>query len=70
MDLNVRAFRTVREALSESAPPNMRREAARKGGLSGGPARTKVVGAERRKEIAKKANAARWATRNKLMTTS
>jgi hypothetical protein len=36
---------------------------ARKGGLKGGKARAKVLTAERRKEIAKKASEARWSGR-------
>lgn len=61
MDLNVRAFRTVQEALKEK--PDVaasRRAASRKGGLAGGPSRAKAISAERRLEIARKANAARW----------
>jgi hypothetical protein len=36
------------------------KEYARKGGLSGGPARAKKLSAKKRKEIAKKAAASRW----------
>lgn len=61
MDLNVRAFRTVQEALSEKSDEVVAKKAAsRKGGLTGGPSRAKAISAERRLEIAKKANAARW----------
>jgi hypothetical protein len=61
MDVNVRAFRVVQAAISDSPPPaNTRKEAARKGGLIGGPSRAKTIGAARRVEIAKKASAARW----------
>jgi hypothetical protein len=60
MDLNVRAFKTVQAALSEPLAPNKRKQSSRKGGLRGGPARAKLIGPERRKEIALKANAARW----------
>lgn len=61
MDLNVRAFRTVQEALSEKSDEVVaRKNASRKGGLMGGPSRAKAISAERRLEIAKKANAARW----------
>jgi hypothetical protein len=60
MDLNVRAFRTVQAALAEPAAPNKRKEAARKGGLLGGPSRARSISAKRRKEIAEQASAARW----------
>jgi hypothetical protein len=68
MDTNVRAFRTVHEALSRvsSSPPNEideKKAAARKGGLIGGPSRAKAISAARRVEIAKKASAARWRKR-------
>ena len=39
-------------------------ELGRKGGKVGGPARAKVLSAKRRKEIAKKAAAARWGHEN------
>ena len=61
MDLNVRAFRVVQEALKDTpTADNARKVAARKGGLIGGPSRARSISAERRAEIAKKANAARW----------
>ena len=61
MDLNVRAFRTVVEALSDKSDDVVaKRTSSRKGGLIGGPLRAKSISAERRLEIAKKANAARW----------
>ena len=60
MDLNVRAFRTVQAALAEPAGPDKRKEAARKGGLLGGPSRARSITAKRRSEIAKQASAARW----------
>jgi hypothetical protein len=61
MDLNVRAFRTVQEALSDKTDVAVaKRAASRKGGLAGGRSRAKSISAERRLEIAKKANAARW----------
>jgi len=62
MDLNVRAFRTVQAALSEPSLPNKRKESSRRGGLAGGPARAKTLGAERRREIAQKASQKRWAS--------
>jgi len=60
MDLNKRAFRTVQAALSEPTASDKRKEAARKGGLVGGPSRARSISAKRRTEIAKKASAARW----------
>ena len=61
MDLNVRAFRVVQEAVNgPSHATQARREASRKGGLKGGPARARAISRERRVEIAKKANAKRW----------
>jgi hypothetical protein len=64
MDLNVRAFRTVQEALSEKSDEVLaRKDASRKGGLIGGPSRARSISAARRVEIAKKASAARWRKR-------
>ena len=65
MDVNVRAFRTVHEAIeraSDTSDPKIesKRAAARKGGLIGGPSRARAISAARRVEIAKKASAARW----------
>jgi len=60
MDLNVRAFRTVQAALSETVPPDKRKEAASKGGLAGGPARARNLSRSRRKEIALAGSSARW----------
>ncbi len=61
MDMNVRAFRVVQEAINgQPSALNAKKKAARKGGLVGGPSRAKSISAERRLEIAKKANAARW----------
>jgi hypothetical protein len=61
MDLNVRAFRTVQEALKEPTTENTaKKDASRKGGLIGGPSRARSISAERRAEIARKANTARW----------
>ena len=65
MDLNVRAFRVVQAALSEDAEPDARKEAARKGGLIGGPSRARSVSRERRIEIAQTASAARWRKKRK-----
>ncbi len=67
MDLNVRAFRTVQEALREHSTEEVTKKAAsRKGGLIGGRARAATISAERRLEIAKKANKARWSTHRKV----
>lgn len=61
MDLNVRAFRTVHAALDEHPTEDTPQQAAsRKGGLVGGPARAQSMSAKRRREIARKASAARW----------
>lgn len=60
MDLNVRAFRTVQAALSETPTLSKRQVASRKGGLAGGKARAKSVSPARLKEIAKAASLARW----------
>jgi len=61
MDVNVRAFRVVQEAISEGSSVSKEKKlAARKGGLIGGPSRAQSISRERRVEIAKKANQARW----------
>ncbi len=59
MDLNVSAFRIVQQLTTETKG-NKRSLAGRAGGSAGGPARAKKLTPERRKEIAKKANEARW----------
>jgi hypothetical protein len=59
MDINVRAFRVVQATISEPPTSNKRKASARKGGLVGGPARATFINAQRRKEIAKTAGAAR-----------
>ncbi len=59
MDLNVRAFRTAHTALDDS-PPDKKKASSRQGGLEGGPARALALTRERRVEIARKANTARW----------
>jgi hypothetical protein len=60
MDLNVRGLRTVQAALAEPVEPDKRKVAGRKGGLLGGPARTRSVSAKRRIVIALQASAVRW----------
>jgi len=59
MDLNVNAFRIVKNLTAESKQ-DKRTVAARAGGIVGGPARARKLTAKRRKEIAVKANRARW----------
>lgn len=66
MDLNIRAFRTVQAALSDSPAPNKRQEASRKGGIAGGRARAKSMNAAKRAEIARGASLARWNRRRDL----
>ena len=61
MDLNVRAFRVVQEAINEDSAASKKKKSSRQGGLKGGPARAQSMSPERRIEIAKKANRARWA---------
>ena len=60
MDVNVRAYRLVQQAIGEPVPASAKKVAARKGGLKGGPARAKAITPERRTEIARNAGAARW----------
>lgn len=61
MDLNVRAFRTVQEALNkEDVLPDKRKESSRKGGLIGGKARAKTLTRARKREIALAGSSARW----------
>jgi hypothetical protein len=62
-DPNERARRIVDLATSEEPTEKPNPDAAalgRRGGLKGGKARKKVLSPERRKEIARKAAAARW----------
>ena len=59
MDLNVSAFRIVKNLTTENKD-DKRSSAARAGGNIGGPARAKKLTAEQRLEIAVKANRARW----------
>jgi len=61
MDLNVRAFRTAQAALDDHpTEENAKKAAARKGGLIGGPSRSRAISPERRREIARVASNARW----------
>jgi hypothetical protein len=59
MDLNVNAFRIVKSLTTENKD-DKRSSAAAAGGAVGGPARARKLTAERRREIAVKANRARW----------
>jgi hypothetical protein len=63
MDLNVTAFRIVQRLTEAENKEDKRTIAGRVGGRVGGPARARKLTAERRKEIADKANKARWAKR-------
>jgi hypothetical protein len=66
LDVNVLAYRVVQRAVEE-APliERDKRAASRKGGIRGGTARALTLPPERRQEIAKKANAARWAKKKR-----
>lgn len=59
MDLNKRAFEIVR-SLTSGKSESPRSVASRNAGKRGGPARAKALSPERRKEIARAANKARW----------
>ena len=59
MDLTVNAFRIVNTLTTENKD-DKRSVAARAGGAAGGPARARKLTAEQRREIAVKANKARW----------
>ncbi|MGB6943398.1 MAG: hypothetical protein WBE37_13440 [Bryobacteraceae bacterium] len=59
MDLNVNAFRIVNTITTEKKD-DKRSSAASAGGAVGGPARARKLTAEQRREIAIKANKARW----------
>jgi hypothetical protein len=69
MDLNVQAFRLVQAAVADPSTPKVEsRDAARRGGIKGGRARAESLSSERRTEIARKANAARWGRKTTLDT--
>ena len=59
-DLNNIAFRIVKQATNEHIKNPAAVALGRLGGLKGGKARAKKLGARRRKEIAKKAARIRW----------
>jgi len=64
LDLNVLAFRTVKQATEQDADAagaqSRKIATSRKGGLIGGAVRAQRLSGERRREIAMKANQARW----------
>jgi len=67
-DVNQLAKRITEEATGEAPDPDEGKDPAavalgRKGGLKGGKARAAKLTAEQRREIAKKAAAARWKAR-------
>jgi hypothetical protein len=62
MDLNANAFRIVQQLTAESTE-RKRVTAGRAAGKAGGPARAAKLTAERRKDIAIKANETRWRKR-------
>jgi hypothetical protein len=63
MDLNANAFRIVQHLTTNEKKEDKRVAAARRGGRAGGPARALKLTAEQRREIAVKANEARWQKR-------
>jgi hypothetical protein len=65
MDLNINAFRIVNTITTEKKD-DKRSSAARAGGSVGGPARARKLTAEQRREIALKANRARWEKKKSL----
>lgn len=69
LDLNTLAHRIVGEATGEAPPPDRKKDPAavslgRRGGLKGGKARAAKLSPEQRSEIARKAAAVRWASRD------
>jgi hypothetical protein len=62
MDLNVSAFRIVQQITTDNKE-DKKTSAARVAGKIGGPARARKLTPERRREIAAKANEARWSKR-------
>jgi len=61
MDVNVQAFHVMKQATeTNELAEEVRREASRRGGTRGGIARALSLPPERQREIAQKANAARW----------
>jgi hypothetical protein len=60
MDLNVSAFRIAQTLTTDDEKQRKRVAAARIGGEVGGKARASKLSPEQRKEIAVKANEARW----------
>lgn len=64
MDLNANAFRIVNSLTAEKTRDSKRSSIARSAGAVGGPARARKLTAEQRREIAIKANKARWQKRS------
>ena len=66
MDLNVQAFRIVQETTAErpSVQKNRRKQAS-ENGRKGAKARSSALSPDRRKEIALKANQARWSSESR-----
>ena len=60
MDVNRNAFRIVHALTDEGKDESPRSISARNSGRVGGPARARALSPARRKEIAEKANRARW----------
>jgi hypothetical protein len=60
MNVNVRAFRVVHQAINGVTPIPSKQASARNRGLKGGPARARSITPERRTEIARTTSAARW----------
>lgn len=67
-DFSQIAFDVVQRATGEAPKtpePTAKQEAGRKGGLSGGKARSDALSKERRSDIASEAAKARWAKKSK-----
>jgi hypothetical protein len=64
MDVNSNAFRIVSSLTAENKGDRKKTEASRAGGIAGGAARAAKLSPQRRKDIAIKANAARWSKKN------
>ena len=69
-DLNQTAFNIVQQSTGQVPPAPVKNPAAvalgRLGGLKGGKARAAAMTPKKRKEIAQKAAAARWGTKNTI----
>ncbi len=58
----VHVMRIATGQIEDVTPQSKGKSHSQKGGLKGGKARAQALSSERRKEIAKKASKARWAT--------